>query len=116
MNPRFSTKATMRTPCASGMTTRSNTPGRWSERGRLAILTGWLISMFGIVLYCLTMLSGVHGSEVLTIQEGGWKGMAALLLLVTGVLLWFYGAVASLRELEWQEPQEPQDKGWGATF
>ncbi len=86
---------------------------RWQDSGRLAILLGWLVSMFGIVLYCLTTLNGGTGNEISTIFEGGWKGKAALLLLVTGVLLWLYGAAKSLREIE---QQEAQGNDWGATF
>ncbi len=87
---------------------------QWKESGRLAILLGWLISMFGIVLYCLATLNTGTGNEVSTLLDAGWKGKVALLLLVMGVLLWLYGAAKSLRELEHQEAQGSND--WGATF
>lgn len=89
---------------------------RWKESGRLAILMGWLVSMFGIVLYCMVTLNGGAGHEISTLLDGGWKGKLALLLLMTGVLLWLYGASKSLQELDQQETQGNGNNDWGATF
>lgn len=116
MNSNVSRRTGMTMSMATDTATATIT--RWKESGRLAILLGWLVSMFGIVLYCLATLNGGTDHETPTLLDGGWKGQMALLLLVMGVLLWLYGAVKSLWELEQQETQGGNDGGndWGATF
>jgi hypothetical protein len=72
---------------------------------RNAVLNGWIISMLGIVLYCFAMLSGGEPDDPFSsILERGWMGAGAIAFLLVGVLLWFYGAMTFLGEVENNTP------------
>lgn len=73
---------------------------------RNAVLNGWIISMLGIVLYCFAMLSGGEPDDPFSsILDRGWMGTGAIAFLLVGVLLWFYGAMTYLGELEKNSPE-----------
>ena len=82
-----------------------------TDKSRTAILNGWIISMLGIVLYCLAMLGDSVADPFSSILERGWAGGATISLLAIGVLLWLYGAVTFLQEVEHDSPDD-----WGSTF
>lgn len=76
------------------------------DGSRIAVLNGWIISMLGIALYCYAMLgSGEAVDPFSSILERGWVGGGAIALLVIGVLLWIYGGVTFLLEVEKNAPE-----------
>ncbi len=92
-------------PISKGPIEIKSVAARWLGSGRNAVLNGWLISMLGIVLYCFAMLGGSADVDPFSsILERGWMGAGAIALLVVGMLLWLYGAITFLREVEEKGP------------
>jgi len=70
------------------------------ERGRRAILAGWLISMLGIVAYIVAMSrAGEHASIMDAFSNTGLLGWCAAALLAAGVIIWFVGNIDCLDAL-----------------
>lgn len=71
------------------------------DHSRVAILNGWILSMVGIVFYCLAMLDDSSaGTPYATIFERGLYGWAAVTFLIIGASLWMRGALVFLRDVE----------------
>lgn len=78
-----------------------------AETSRIAIFNGWILSMLGIVAYCLAMLGSIpEYSPYSTLFERGWIGSAAASLLIVGVSLWVYGTVTFLRDMRVDDSRE----------
>lgn len=75
-------------------------PRSRSERGRRAILAGWLITMLGIAGYIAAMSRAGENADILDGLMGqgliGWMSGA---LIVAGVVTWFIGNFACLQDL-----------------
>jgi hypothetical protein len=70
------------------------------ERGRKAILAGWLITMTGVVGYCTVMMrSGGDATILGGLRDGGPLGWVSAALLAVGVATWLAGNLALLRDL-----------------
>lgn len=70
------------------------------ERGRRAILAGWLITMLGIVAYIVAMSrAGEHASILDAFSNTGLLGWFSAALLATGVIVWFLGNIDCLDAL-----------------
>lgn len=59
-----------------------------TDRSRIAILNGWILSMIGIVAYCVAMLDDTKTvNPYASIFERGLWGWAAVIFLIAGVAL-----------------------------
>ncbi len=61
------------------------------ERSRKTILYGWIISMIGIVIYCFVMSNGDQQPDLPST-------LAAIIVILIGVGLWFTGCVRFLND------------------
>lgn len=69
------------------------------EWGRKAILSGFLIAMTGMVIFCyVTLGHGLDADMYRSLFESGVIGWAALLFLLMGVGVWFAGNIALLKD------------------
>jgi hypothetical protein len=93
------------------LATSEETPGATKsimngERGRYAILAGWLITMAGIVGYIVAMSrAGANASMLDAFTSQGLLGWVSAALLAGGVVIWFVGNFAALQDLK-QVPGE----------
>jgi hypothetical protein len=70
------------------------------ERGRCAILIGWVVTMIGIVGYIVAMSRAGEGAEMLdALASQGLLGWGSLSILLTGVIVWVIGSVSMLRHV-----------------
>jgi len=61
------------------------------ERSRKTILGGWIISMIGIVFFCLVMSNGNQQPDLYSI-------LVTLAVISVGVGVWFVGCVRFMHE------------------
>ena len=72
------------------------------EQSRKTILTGWIISMIGIVLYCFVMSSGDQTADLSTaLAARGAIGWAAVTIIFIGLGLWFAGYVGFMKAADY---------------
>lgn len=72
-----------------------------ARRCRGLVIGGWIASMLGIAAYCWAMLdSGTMVAPYSTLFERGPLGMAAIPLLLGGVICWVIGSVKLLNEAD----------------
>ena len=70
------------------------------DRGRRAILAGWLVTMLGIALYIAAMSrAGEHADIADALVHQGPLGWSAAALMLAGVVMWFVGNFACLQDL-----------------
>lgn len=70
------------------------------ERGRRAILAGWLVTMLGIVTYIVAMSrAGEHASVTDAFSNTGLLGWGSAALLAVGIVVWFVGNLDCLDAL-----------------
>jgi hypothetical protein len=70
------------------------------EKGRRAILAGWLITMLGIVAYIVAMSRAGENAGILdALGNQGLLGWSAAALLLGGVVVWLVGNLAVLHDL-----------------
>lgn len=75
------------------------------ERSRKTILWGWIISMIGIVLYCLVMSSGDQQADLPSaLAARGGVGWLAFIVIIIGVGVWCTGCVGFVKESELATP------------
>ncbi len=70
---------------------RQEAPRDGLERSRKTILSGWIISMIGIVSFCLVMSKSDQQPDLTSV-------LAALAVILAGVGVWFAGCVKFLNE------------------
>lgn len=71
------------------------------ERGRKTILSGWIISMIGIVTYCFVMLNGDQQIDLLgELSARVAIGWVSLVFILMGVGFWFVGCVRFLDDAD----------------
>lgn len=61
------------------------------ERSRKTILGGWIISMIGIVFFCLVMSNGNQQPDPSSV-------LGALVVISIGVVVWFVGCIRFMNE------------------
>ena len=72
---------------------------RVRERGRRWILSGWVISLAGIFLYCRALFAAeTDGDLPALLHRTGISGWAALLLIAVGVAFWLAGNLVYLKD------------------
>ena len=77
---------------------KERAPGS-EEWGRKAILSGFLISTLGMVIFCyVTLGDGLDADIYNSLFQNGVIGWAALLFLIMGVGVWFAGNIVLLKE------------------
>lgn len=75
-------------------------PASRGERGRRAILAGWLVTMIGIAGYIIAMSRAGENADILDGLTGqGPLGWISGALMLGGVVTWFIGNFACLQEL-----------------
>lgn len=73
---------------------------RIRERGRRWILSGWLISMIGVIGYCRAMFAvGPQAEFAEMLQQAGLQGWASLALIAGGVALWVMGNMFYFKDI-----------------
>lgn len=81
------------------------------RRGRGLVIVGWLVSMLGVVAYCLAMLdSSASIDSTSSLFQRGPMGIIALPLLIVGTACWFIGAYKLLKESDKFGVQDDADK------
>lgn len=79
------------------------------EWGRKAILSGWIITMAGVVGYCFAMLRAPQDSGLLqALFSQGFLGWASAVLLLGGVATWLVGNLSFFRAAV-EEPGDERD-------
>ena len=74
------------------------TPDR--ERGRKAILAGWLVTMAGVFGYVFCMLRAPEGAGMLeAIRSQGVIGWATVAFLIAGISLWLAGNISMFQDM-----------------
>ncbi len=69
------------------------------EWGRQAILSGWAITMVGVIGYCFAMTGAGQETGILeALMRRGALGWGSAILLLGGVVVWLAGNIAYLRE------------------
>jgi hypothetical protein len=77
-------------PAETHLTERTGEDGR--EWGRKAILAGWIITMAGVVGYCVAMLRADQDTGLLqALFSQGFLGWSSAVLLLGGVATWLAG-------------------------
>lgn len=72
---------------------------RIRERGRRWILSGWVISLAGVFLYCRALFATEADGDLATmLGHTGVSGWAALILIAIGVVFWLSGNLVYLKD------------------
>jgi hypothetical protein len=82
------------------------------ERGRCAILVGWIVTMLGIVGYVAAMGRAPQNADTIdALATQGLLGWGSLLVILAGVVLWVIGSIAMLHDIAEMPPANthPED-------